>query len=458
MAQALPRYCPRCGTPTQADMQRCATCNLPVGAMLGRPNTNSGDYQSAPLQGASASTPGHMQQGNEAYFSPKSPRSYDFQADWASTQEPAHSPLPSGGGNGNALGQPGMQQSWSTPAQPSAPRSWDAPGNSYPPNNPGSQGNWNNQAQPFFPPMPTPAPRKRLRAGRLFLVLFLFLLLAGGGLFAFLALGGHLLNATQASIKTTNLNKAVTYAGVTITVLNVQQSQNFTDDPQSSNNGMLRLILQEQNPSSVTITWDYNQSARLIAQGKPALAPAYITANGSLAPGASRKNTIDFAVANGGDLSTLVFQLGTNKEAQIQLPLAGQTNLSQYQPQTMPQKGKLSYFGLDWTLASTTTSLSQPGQQASNGMEFLTVDLTIDNTLSQQAISGSAFDYMRIKIGGKTIAPISTNVPVSFAAGDVGKKGSATFIVPQNSTTCTLLMLSQDTGTSGQAKVNFQIG
>jgi hypothetical protein len=64
---------------------------------------------------------------------------------------------------------------------------------------------------------------------------------------------------------------------------------------------------------------------------------------------------------------------------------------------------------------------------------------------------------MRATVGGKDFAPVSTTVPVSFANGDKGKTGSATFLIPQNSTTCTLLLLSQDAGKDGQAKLDFQI-
>lgn len=452
MAQALPRYCPRCGTPTRADMQRCPTCELPVGAMLSRPDMrqkNSGDYANTRLEGAVVPNQGYMQQGNEAFFS--SPPAQNFQSAQPPQGGPSFSPLPSGPGDWNTPNQP-AQQPWSSPA----PASWDA-GGAYPANNPANRPSWDN---PSLPPFSSSAPqtRRRPRAGRIFLVLLILLLLAGGGVFAFLVTQGKLLNHSQASIKTTSLNSTVTYAGANITLVNVQQSQNFVDDPQSTDTGMLRLTLQEQNTTSVPITWDYTQSARLLVQGKSALAPTYVTARGSLAPGASRKSTLDFAVANGGNLQTLVFQLGTDKEAQMQIPLTGQANLSQYQTKTTPQKGTLSYFGLDWKLTNATTSLSLPDQQASKGMEFLTLDVSIDNTLSQQAISGSAFDYMRVKAGGQTIAPLSTTIPVSFATGDMGKKGSATFLIPQNNTSCTLILLSQDPGTGGEAKLDFHIG
>lgn len=483
MAQALPRYCPRCGTPTRAGMQFCATCELPVGAMLSRPDNqqaNSDDY-SAAAQEPIAATPRHMQQGEAGFFAPQSPHANNFQPDWNSPGEPArspqfpppNSPFPPGQGNWDPRNNPPSQQPWSAPAQQPASNPWNdpagqtwnapdpwnapAPGLSYPLSNPATQ--WN---EPPEPPMAPSAPRKRKksRAGRVFIVVLILLLLAGGGYFAFSALGGHVpgFNASQATIKTTSLNSSITYAGATITLLNVQQSQNFIDDPQTASNGMVRLNLQEQNSTSVPISWDYNQAARLGNPGKITLKPTYVKSQNTLAPGATHKSVIDFAVPNGGTLSNLVFQLGTDKEAQMQIPLNGQANLAQYQPKSTPQKGTLSYFGLDWTLTNAATSWNLPGQQASSGSVFLTLDFSVDNTLSQQAISGSPFDYMRVKVGGQSFAPVSTTVPVSFASGDMAKKGSATFLIPQNSTTCTLLLLSQDPGTSGQAKLDFQIG
>ncbi|HEY0756333.1 MAG TPA: hypothetical protein VGD98_20425 [Ktedonobacteraceae bacterium] len=488
MAQALPRYCPRCGTPTWVGMQFCATCELPASAMLSRPDNRpatTNDFND-PSQQAMAAIPRQTQQGNEAYFAPISPQNRDFQADLDTVEEPAIpsqfppiSPLPPAAGNLHDPRSQDGQQMWSAPAQQPAPDNWNAANPSYPSNNPAAAG-WNaaepaypavNQAaQPAWggqsgsPGLPTQqkTPRQGRRMGRILIliVLLVLLLLAGGGYFAFSAAGGHLpgSNASQASIKTTSLNSSVTYAGVAITVLNVQQSQNFVDDPQSASNGMVRLNLQEQNPTGVTIAWDYNQIARLGGAGQTALVPIYVKSKGSIAPGVTQKSVIDFVVANGGTLNKLVFQLGSSKEAQILIPLNGQANLSQYQAKTTTQNGKLTYFGLNWTLTGATTSWSIPKQQASNGTVFLTLNLTVDNTLSQEAISGSPFDYMRIKVGNQTIAPVSTTVPISFASGDMGKKGTTTFLIPQNSTTCTLLMVSQDPGTSGQASLDFQIG
>lgn len=286
------------------------------------------------------------------------------------------------------------------------------------------------------------------------------LVLGAGGYLAFAMLGGQLpgLAITQAPIKTANLNIPVTYAGLDITLLSAQQAQNLIDDPHTVNNGMLRLNIKEQNTTTVKINWDYMNSAHLLVSGQTAVAPVYVQSKGTIAPGATQTSMLDFAVPNGGNLNQISLQLGTANEAQMQIPLAGQTNLSQYQPKTRQQHGSMVYFGLNWTLTSSTASLSIPGQQAAKGMTYLTLTLKVDNTLSQQAITGSPFDYLRIKTGGKTLTPINTTLPVSFATGEMGKTGTVTFLIPQNSPNCTLLLLSQDPGGSGQASTDFQPG
>jgi hypothetical protein len=219
----------------------------------------------------------------------------------------------------------------------------------------------------------------------------------------------------------------------------------------------VRLNLQEQNTTTVPISWNYTASARLVGAGKSPLAPTYVKSKTSIAPGATQTSVVDFAVPNGGNLSKILFQLGTDQEAQMQIPLTGQANLSPYQPQTTKQNGTAVYFGLNWTLTGATTSMSMPGQQASNGMEYVTLNLSVDNTLSQTAISGSPFDYLNVKAGNQTGKLVATTLPVSFASGATGKTGTATFLIPQKSGACTLQFVSQDSGGKTEASIDFKL-
>jgi hypothetical protein len=90
-------------------------------------------------------------------------------------------------------------------------------------------------------------------------------------------------------------------------------------------------------------------------------------------------------------------------------------------------------------------------------MRYVSMTLKVNNTLSQTAIPGSAYDYMRVKAGDTTATPLHTTLPVSFEGGASGKTGTITFLVPQNATTFTLILLAQPQSGFDQATKNFQL-
>src|SRR5258706_6914571 len=51
---------------------------------------------------------------------------------------------------------------------------------------------------------------------------------------------------TQPPITTSKINQAVTYSGVNITIVNVEQSKGFLNDPQPQTNGIVRVNIKEQ--------------------------------------------------------------------------------------------------------------------------------------------------------------------------------------------------------------------
>ena len=498
MAQALPRFCPQCGTPTRANMHLCPTCGLSVEAMLKHStNTQSASHDFAPQKSVPEAaqpraTSGQGEQEHpveewptqvELNFSPMPPATQEPQNapshpidEWP-TQEPPDTPSTPQETQEPQNTLDNSIDEWPTQVTPSVPptphlaqESQDEPDKPIeeqptqvtPSVSPMPHATQEPQEAPDklppisgTPPLPTdqapvqparlsgptlaPQPQQRRRMAVVLVLLAILLVLGGGGYLTYSLFGGHF-PASQSQIKTTNLNTAINYAGIDITILNVQQAQNFVDDPQTDNNGMIRLNLQEQNQTAASISWSYKTSARLLAPGVRAIAPVYVTSKGHIAPGATQKSLIDFPIANGGNLNKLIFQLGSAIEAQIQVPLTGLTTLNQYQPRTSQQNGTLTYFSLNWTLTSITTSLSIPGQQAPSGMEFLTLTLKVDSTLSQEAITGSPFDYLRVQTGGKTAEPVDTTLPVSFAAGEKGQTGTALFLIPQDSHMCTLIL------------------
>ena len=314
------------------------------------------------------------------------------------------------------------------------------------------------QPAPITPSRP---PRKKT-SGRTILVLILVLLLVLLGIGSYLgslALGFHLPGfpggtATQPSVTTSQINATVTYAGVDLTVLTAQQSQSFINDPNTTSTGMVRLNIQEQNKTTVKVSWLYTNIARLLLPEKTLVGPVYVQAHVGIAPGATQKSVLDFAVPVNDKISQLTLRLGAANEAQVDIPLNGHANLGKYNPQSVQPNGQFLYLGLNWTLVKATSQLSIAGQQASKGTTYIIVTLRVDNTLSQTAITGSPFDYSRLKAGNTTASPKFTDLPVSFDTGETGQTGTITFLVPQSSKAFTLIFLPQ--GGANQATTDFQ--
>ena len=132
---------------------------------------------------------------------------------------------------------------------------------------------------------------------------------------------------------------------------------------------------------------------------KSLVSPTYVNSIVRIAPGASQTSVVDFAVPTNTSVNQLTLVLGAANEAQMLIPLVRNVNVSKYQPKTINLNGQMLYFGLNWTLTSATSSLSIPGQQAAKGMRYVTLTLKVDNTLSQIAITGSPYEYMRLQYG-----------------------------------------------------------
>ncbi len=309
--------------------------------------------------------------------------------------------------------------------------------------------------QPFSAP---PTTRRRGRIG-LFLALLVLLLVIGlGSYIAIGVLGIHLGSAnggTQPPITTTQLNTTVSYAGVNLTIQNAQQADSFVNDPNSATDGMVRLTIQEQNPSAITVSWLYSDIARLILPNKNVVAPAFVKAKVGIVPAAMQTSFVDFAVPRSMKINQLAVRLGAANEAQMTIPLTAHTDVSRYAPKSVKLHGPMLYLGLNYTLTNATSQLSIAGLQASKGNVYIVITLQVDNTLSQLAIPGSPYDYMRLKTGTTTATAKDTTLPVSFDTGETGKTGTVSFLVPQNSNAFTLLLLPQSG--ANQASTDFQL-
>lgn len=315
---------------------------------------------------------------------------------------------------------------------------------------PASQPSWGQPQSPIE--QPQKPPKSGMRKGALVLILLAVLVVLGtAGYLGWQFLGPR---AGQPAITTTPINATVTYAGVTLTVQQVQQSQRFIDDPNTDTAGMVRLSLQGKNTGTAPVNLLYTNIAWLVLPGGRVIAPTYVKSDASLAPGATQTSIVDFAVPSNIKVEQLVLRVGAAAEAQMDIPLTGHADLAAYAPKTSTINKQLEYQGLNWTLVNATSQLNLDTQQASKGMRYVTVAFAIDNTLAQTAIPGSPYDYMRLQAGNSSLSPVASTLPTSFEAGAMGKTGAVTFLVPQNAAILGLVLLPQNG--FNQRTVNIQ--
>ena len=410
MTQVLPRYCPRCGAPIVTSSGACSTCGLPLESLLFRDQDKSSEQ-------ANHGQDSLPEMDHEAT---------QYDVDVQSENQLNKIPTVQLGQQSDALSG---TQSFTT------------------------------QGEQHFP---NPSAQNRRRVGRreLMVLLVVLLFVLGAVVYAFagflgLPLPGFII--IQPPITTTKINASIPYAGADITILNVQQSQSFISDPNSNTNGMVRINLQEQNPTDIKVVWSYANIARLVRPDKSFVSPTYVNSLVGVAPGASQKSVVDFAVPTNTSINQLTLVLGATNEAQMLIPLVLNANADKYQPKTTNLNGDMLYFGLNWTLTSATSSLSIPGQQAAKGMRYVTLMLKVDNTLAQIAIPGSPYMYMRLRYGNTSALPEHTTIPVTFQVGAVGVTGTVSFQVPQQTSSFTLILVSQKGDDGDQSSVDFHL-
>jgi hypothetical protein len=271
--------------------------------------------------------------------------------------------------------------------------------------------------------------------------------------------GGILATPPLASPTTTQLNETVNYAGVEITILNAQQASSFSDDNNSSTNELVRLNLQEKAGSAVG-TFLYGDVMRLVLPDKTTIVPSSEQSDIGPGQGTTRTNWIDFTVPTNTKIDQLTLLLGTDKEAQMSVPLSSGANLSAYQLKTASPNTTIQYAGLTWTVTSVTLAWNYSGHQADKGMRYVIVQFRIDNPTSNQFTSGFPGDYMRLKAGDATSAPAgNTTLPISVPANSSGATGVVAFQVPEGVTSYTLILLGRPTAYPpvSQSTTNFQV-
>ena len=408
MSQATTHSCANCGSSVPENMRFCPNCGTPAAISQAPPPPPVSSY--TPTQNAAPFT-AYPQQNNQ----------------------PAYQPPPA-------------QQGYQPPLQ-------------------------GNQPPPAYARPQKNSSRGMLRVALILLVLIL--LLGAGGYFAFhfiTSRGGNTARTgatsgttpTQAPLTTTPINTTVTYASVTLTIINAQQATSFADDNGTPAQGVVRLNLHavQSDVNNVYFAsappFAYLESFALLLPGgnKVALGSSK-DISGPVRKG-DQTTWIDFPASTGLKVNQMILQIGKDTEEQLHVPLTGHADLSQYQPKQSTPNLRVQFGSMFWTLKTVTLKLSDSGTQVDKGMRFLVLTFSLDNP-GTEGLNAFPPDYIRLQYGGTTIA-LEQAVIGDAAAGTTNTQGLVSFLVPQDTTTATFILLPGHTpGATSQATIPFQI-
>ncbi|WP_297156416.1 hypothetical protein [Thermogemmatispora sp.] len=250
---------------------------------------------------------------------------------------------------------------------------------------------------------------------------------------------------TSIPTRTFPINGTLTYASITITVVNAQLAASFPEDLSPTNGAaILRLSLKEKNPLNGSPLYSYHDVARLILPDQSSVAPSNLQYGGSPSPNSDRTNWLDFEVPATLDVSRTILRLGTSSEAQMDIPLQEKPNLSKYQPRTTSfTNARTTYAGMQWTVTAATVSWSDNGQQAGSGKRFLTLSFRVDNQ-SQRDIGFNPVDFMRLQVGSDRFPPVRNTLATTAKAQTTNYTGEVIFIIPEGTTSCTVIMMRNE--------------
>lgn len=432
-------FCPQCGSPMAPGQRFCSNCGSTIDAGFGVPTSaaSSGE-QYPPVPGMSN----------------------------LSVPPP---PPPSG-----AYNQPPPSAA-STYYPPQAPQSF-----------PSAQQNFQAAPQPAPVSVPTYAkPVKDSSRGVLgqigcgvLLVILLIVGLCGGASYLLYRYVINAANATTTDTTTTTgsngngnsgtpqaiptttaqINQSLTYSSVDFTVVNVQEASSFADDSSPSSPVTLRINVTEHNPTADTVYLNYTNQLRVVLPDKSIVTAGTSKVDGIIGQAVQRTNWIDFPLTKSIPINQLSLQFGAANETLMSVPLTGNADLSAYKLKSITPNAAFQYSGVNWTLTAVTSSLSANGKQADTGMRFIVLTLKADNPSTNGTFYTSA-DTMRLQSGSVTNSSTNNNLPYPINAGTNGATGTITFMMPQNNSSFTFIMLAQPTASPpiAQVSTNFQI-
>ncbi len=260
------------------------------------------------------------------------------------------------------------------------------------------------------------------------------------------------------TLTTAQINQSLTYSSVDFTIVNVQEASSFTDDSSPSSPVTLRVNVTEHNPTTDTVYMNYTNQLQIVLPDKTTVTAGTSKIDGIIGQAVQRTNWIDFPLTKSIPINQLTLQFGAASETLLSVPLTGSADLSAYKLKSITPNATFQYGGVNWTLTSVTSSLSANGKQADTGMRFIVLTLKADNPSTNGTFYTSA-DTMRLQSGSVTNSSTNNTLPYPLSAGTTGATGTITFMMPQNNSSFTFILLAQATANPpiAQVSTNFQI-
>ena len=266
-------------------------------------------------------------------------------------------------------------------------------------------------------------------------------------------------NAPQPHITTLNIHRTVTYADLTITVVNAQYAASFSDDEIQAGPAVARLNMQVSNKTTDAISLVYYEIARLLIPKQAPTAPSNVQLATTYQPGATATGWIDFPIAENLQLSTFKLQLGSTalNEMLVLLPFSGLFNPALYADHISHQSLTIFYsfrgYPLTYHLNSIDIRYSYKGTQVKAGQQFYVLNFSVDNPNSVDVSPGLGFDYIRLVINGNNLPPIDNTLPYGFKAGTTGIGGRVVYMAQAGMNSLIIAFLLQLV----QGQDNYQV-
>lgn len=255
------------------------------------------------------------------------------------------------------------------------------------------------------------------------------------------------------------LNLKITYANVSLTIVSAQIANSFPDDNASPGSaGVVRVNLQENNATAGNPGYLESNVILLVLPDGSTVRQNNQKQDISPDAGVNRPNWLDFPLSSQVTVGQLTLRIGKSTENQMDVPLKPGADLSKYQDKTSSPNAQFQYAGISWTLKTATLSYSYNDRQATTGNLYVILNLSAANNSSSGFVAGVS-QYMRLQAGGNSTEPDgTTTIPIQISAHTTAS-GIVAFLMPQGTTSFTLVMLAQPNASPpiSQVTQNFQI-